>query len=198
MRKKSIIDKTYVACGVSSSVLAILNLLVIIFIRTGFIRAEFNIFFFLVLPNFISKALMVVWALHYTVRGVYGRDINTFAKTILGLLAANIAFVAIDESTVTYYLIQGLTNLILVVFMCVVISQRRFAVREKRYATFGFVSNVFLYISMALMAFLIVISFTEQDPYLVTLVTVSHLCVAIGIILTSFIENKYRLVFGKS
>lgn len=180
------------------SVLAALNIILIVLLRNGLVRAEFNLFGFIVLPNFIAKLFLVLWALHYTQKGKYGRDIISFAKAIIGLIIANIIVVAVDESTITYYLVQAFTNLMIIIFMSNIISQRSYAARNKKYANYGFVANMFLYLSIIIMVVLIAISFTAYDPYLVTLTVICHICTAIGFMLVWYIEKKYIIIINEN
>ena len=198
MKEKNFISRFYTAFGVIGSALSALNILLIILMRNGIVRAEFHLFFFIVLPNFIAKLFLALWAFHYTRRGLVGRDINSFAKAILGLVIANIVVVAADESTVTYYLVQAFTNLMIAIFLSNLISQRSYAARNKKYASFGFVSSMFIYLSMILTVFLIAISFTSYDPYLVTLTVISHICTAVSFVLVGIVEKKYVIVIRES
>ncbi len=198
MKEKGFINKYFTAFGVTGSLLAALNIVLIILLKNGIVRAEFNLFTFIVLPNFISKALLVCWGLHYTKKGAFVRDVNSFAKAIVGLVIANIIVVAADESTVTYYLAQAFTNLMIAIFLSNLIFQRSYAARNKKYASFGFVARMFIYLSMILMVFLIAISFTAYDPYLVTFTVISHVCTAIGFLLSGFIEKKYVIIIRES
>lgn len=184
--------------GILGSVVAALNIVLVILLKNGIVRAEFNLFAFIVLPNFIAKVLLFLWGRHYTKKGVYPRDINSFAKAILALIIANIVVVAADESTVTYYLVQAFTNLMIAIFLSTIISQRSYAARNKKYASFGFVAKMFIFLSIILKVFLIAISFTAYDPYLVTLTIISHVCTAIGFALVGFVEKKYVIIIRES
>ena len=189
---KRFVSKYYTLFGCIGSFSAFLNILAVIFVSIGIMRAEYNMFSFLVLPNFISKLIVSVWLYYYTYSTSYGKDIRELAKMILGVIAINILFVALDESTVTYYFIQAVANLALVVFMCILTSRCRYASRNKRHATVGFVALIFMYLLIAFIAITMFLSFTSYDPYLVTFTGVSHLCVTAGFVFMYFVEKNTR------
>lgn len=178
--------------GIGGAVFALLNIVAVIFIKIGVLRIEFGIFSCIILPNFIAKLIISVWLYYYTFNTSYGKDIRELAKMMIGVMAVNILFVAFDETTVTYYLIQGVANLALAIFSSIVISRCRYATRDKRYATMGFVTSMFMYLIIAFNVALIFISFSNYDPYLVTFVGVSHILAAIGCVFVKVMENNVK------
>lgn len=174
--------------------ISIAYLVLLLLVKNRAVRMEYNLFGFIITPNALARIVLGGWVYYYSSTRAYGKDIHIFAKDLLGLLALNIVVTALDESTSLYYLVQSITNLMIMIFMMLLINQKKFTVRSKKHANLGFFANIFLCLSIALIVFIVVISFSNYDAYLVTFTAVSHLCIIIGMIITRVIEKKFEVM----
>lgn len=194
MQKKNFIKDKYMLWGILGNLISIAYLVLLLLISNRAVRMEYNLFGFIITPNAIARIVLMGWAYYYSKTGAYGKDIHVFAKDLIGLLVVNIVITALDESTSLYYLVQAITNLMFMIFMTLLINQKKFTVRSKRYANLGFFANIFLCLSIALIVFIVVISFSNFDAYLVTFTAVAHLCIIIGMVITRVIEKKFEVM----
>ena len=194
MQKKNFIKDNYMVWGILGNLISIAYLVLLLLVKNRAVRLEYNLFGFIITPNALARLVLVGWAYYYSKTGAYGKDIHVFAKDLIGLLVVNIVVTALDESTSLYYLVQAITNLMFMIFITLLINQKKFTVRSKKYANVGFFANIFLCLSIALIVFIVVISFSNYDVYLVTFTAVAHLCLIISMVLTRIIEKKYEAI----
>lgn len=199
LKDNKFINRAYLPAGIISSVVPIISLLSIILFRNGFLRVEYNVFFFVIFPNFIAKLFLMFWSLRYAVTRAYGRDVNDFAKSLIGLAIVNMIIIAMDETTKFYYLAQSFTAAIYSVFMCVLVYQRRHAIRAKKYASMGFGISIALYLTIALQVFSVAISLMDgYDAYQLTVIIIFYLATIFNMIGVSFMEKKYRIIMKEA
>ena len=194
MQKKSFIKDNYMIWGVLGNLISIAYLLLLLLVKNKAIRMEYSLFGFIILPNALARIVFMGWTYYYAKTHAYGKDIHVFAKDLIGLLVVNILVTAFDESTSLYYLIQAITNLMFMIFMTLLINQKKFTVRSKKHANLGFFANIFLCLSIALIVFIVVISFSNYDAYLVTFTGVAHICIIVAMIITRVIEKKFEAI----
>lgn len=198
LKNSRLLRKSYTTCGIAAYLLAALVMLALLLLNVGVLRAEFHVFPFLIVPNFVSKLLLIVWTLYYATTSAYGRDVNDFAKSLIILSVVNIIVIAADESTRFYYFAQSVTGIMYTVFMCILVFQRKYAVQAKKYATLGYSVNIFIYLTGALQVFVLAISLLDKyDAYLVMMIGIFNLMAAFCILGVSLIEQKYIIVMNQ-
>lgn len=199
LKDNKFINRIYLPAGIISCVIPIISLISIIFFKMGILRVEYNVFFFVILPNFIAKFFLMIWALRYSVTKAYGRDVNDFAKSLIGLAFVNMIIIAMDETTKFYYLAQSFTAAIYSVFMCVLVYQRKHAIRAKKYASAGFGISVVLYLTVALQVFSVAISLMDgYDPYQLAVIIIFYLVSIFNMIGVSYMEKKYIIIMKEA
>ena len=197
LEEKGFIHKYHLICGVIGCSITVLNMLFLTLMKNGILRVEYHLFYSVILPNTVAKLFLCVWVLHYCITKKYKRDVNILARDILGLVIANVLVIAFDESTILYYLSQTIPCAMILVFMLIIITRLRDAITTKKDTDRVLILNILLYVMIVLQVFIMAISFSNYDPYLVSFVGISYLAAVIGMIEINRVEKIAQMAVAE-
>ena len=130
--------------GIVGCVLTILSHLMLLLVGTGVARIEFNFVIHALIPAVISKVFVIAWVLYYALNEDYDKTSKIFARNLLIFLVANLIITFIDYEMMFFFLVQSVTSFLLLILTNMLINQRRFAIRSKKYAAMMRVINMIL------------------------------------------------------
>ena len=91
-----------------------------------------------------------------------------------------------------FFLVQSITSMLLLILTTLLISQRRFAIRSKKYANYLRVINTILAMCMGGFVILIATSFAVEYIYRLIATVVSQIFMMVAIWAADDVENKFQ------
>lgn len=178
--------------GIVGCVLTILSHLMLLLVGTGVARIEFNFVIHALIPAVISKVFVIAWVLYYALNEDYDKTSKIFARNLLIFLVANLIITFIDYEMMFFFLVQSVTSFLLLILTNMLINQRRFAIRSKKYAAMMRVINMILAMCVGAFVVLIVTSFTSEYIFLFVGTIISQIFMIVAIISVDIVEKKFQ------
>lgn len=178
--------------GIVGCVLTILSHLMLLLVGTGVARIEFNFVIHALIPAVISKVFVIAWVLYYALNEDYDKTSKIFARNLLIFLVANLIITFIDYEMMFFFLVQSVTSFLLLILTNMLINQRRFAIRSKKYAAMMRVINMILAMCVGAFVVLIVTSFTSEYIFLFVGTIISQIFMIVAIISVDVVEKKFQ------
>ena len=91
-----------------------------------------------------------------------------------------------------FFLVQSITSTLLLTLTTLLINQRRFAIRSKKYAGSMRIINVILAMCMGIYVILIATSFVTEYVYLFVATIVSQIFMIVAICSVDDVEKKFQ------
>lgn len=189
---KDFLNRTNTAIGITGCVLTMIAYLVLLMIGTSVLRIDFNFVVHALIPSIISKVFVFLWVLNYAISKDYDRTSVIFARNLLAFIVINVIITFLDYEMIFFFLVQSITSMLLLILTTLLISQRRFAIRSKKYAAALRVINVILAMCMAGFTILIATSFVTKYVYLFTATIISQVFMIIAIYSVDDVEKKFQ------
>jgi len=190
-RLRPFLKKYNLLFGIIGSILVMLSSLLILLIGTGNLRAEFNFLLHMVFPNTLGKIFILLWCANYWFTTEYDRNINVFARNLFFLTLVSMIITFFDYEMYLFFLVQSVTSLFLTILMCLLVAQRRFAIRSKKYAARLYIVNVFLYLCVAVFLFNITTSFENQYVFLLIFTMITQIFMIIAMVAVRIVERRF-------
>ena len=178
--------------GIVGCVLTILSHFMLLLVGTGVARIEFNFVIHALIPAVISKFFVLLWVLFYALNEDYDKTSKIFARNLLLFLIANLVITFIDYEMLFFFLVQSVTSFLLLILTNMLINQRRFAIRSKKYAAMMRVINMILAMCVGAFVVLIVTSFTSEYIFLFVGTIISQIFMIVAIISVDIVERKFQ------
>lgn len=178
--------------GIIGCVLTMLAYFILLMIGTGGFRIEFDFVLHALIPAVISKIFVFVWVLYYAVTDKYDKTSRYFARHLLVFLVINVIITFLDFEMIFFFLVQSITSMLLLILTTLLISQRRFAIRSKKYAGSMRVINIILSMCMGGFVILIATSFVTEYVYLFVATIISQVFMIVAIISVEDVEKKFQ------
>ena len=178
--------------GITGCVLTIFSHLLLLLVGVGVARTDFNFVLHTLIPTIVSKVFVILWVLFYAVTDEYDKTSKIFARNLLIFLVASLFIVFIDIEMIFFFLVQSASSFLLLILTNMLISQRRFAIRSKKYAALMRVINMILAMCVAAFAILIVTSFTSEYIFLFIGTIISQIFMIVAIISVDIVEKKFQ------
>ncbi len=178
--------------GLTACTLTMLSYLLLLLIGTGLIRVEFDFVLHALIPAIISKVLVFIWVFYYAFSNEYDLSTRIFSRNLLIFVVVNIVITFLDYEMIFFFLVQSITSMLLLILTTLLISQRRFAIRSKKYANYLRIINTILAMCMGGFVILIATSFTVEYIYLFIATVVSQIFMMVAIWAADNVENKFQ------
>lgn len=122
------------ASGIIACVITIIANFLLLSIGTGILRVEFYYVTQALIPSLIAKIFLIIWCLYFAFGYEYDKSARLFARWLIPFIFISIIVLLIDIEIVYFFIFQSVTTLLVLILMSNLISQKRFALREKKYA----------------------------------------------------------------
>ncbi|MBE7014108.1 MAG: hypothetical protein E7419_02740 [Ruminococcaceae bacterium] len=185
--------------GILACVTTILTNFLLLSIGTGMIRLEFYYVTQVLVPCLISKIFLIIWCLYFAFGYEYDKSTRTFSKYLIPFIFVSIIVLIFDKEIAYYLLFQSVSTLLVLILISSIINQKRFALREKKYADKLYQLDVLIRICIVLVIILVGLSIqiaveSQSNEYNITLLVstmVSQVFVIIGIFCVETAEKKF-------
>lgn len=184
-------------CGFAGTIATFISNLVLLSVGTGVMRAEFDFVSHALIPSLISKVLILIWSTYFCGSYEYDRGARVFSRIFVGFMTVNIVFTILDYDMIWFFLFQSATALLMLVFMTMLINQKRFAIRSKKYANMLYVMNTLLGICIATLLGLLFFSFSDEYLYLFIITMVSQFFLLAAMICVTVVEVLFAKSLGQ-
>jgi len=189
---ENFLEKINKSMGIIGCVLTMIAYFILLMIGIGGIRIEFDFVLHALIPAIISKIFVFMWVLYYGVTQKYDKTSRYFARHLLVFLVINVIITFLDYDMIFFFLVQSITSTLLLILTTLLISQRRFAIRSKKYAGSMRVINVILSMCMGGFVILILTSFVTEYVYLFTATIISQIFMIVAIYSVDDVEKKFQ------
>ena len=188
----SFLKKTNKVTGITACALTMIAYFILLMIGTGGFRIEFNFVLHALIPSIISKIFVFVWVLYYACSNEYDKTSTFFARNLLFFLIINMVITFLDFEMIFFFLVQSITSMLLLILTTLLINQRRFAIRSKKYAGSMRIINVILAMCMGIFVILIATSFVTEYVYLFVSTIISQIFMIVAISAVEDVEKKFQ------
>lgn len=178
--------------GITGCILTMIAYTILLCIGTNVMRVEFNFVVHALFPVLISKVFIFLWCMYHAFSKDYDLGTRIYAKNLLIVIIVNMIITALDTEMNYFFLVQSLTSLLMIVLMVIIINQRRFAIRSKKYSAKIYVINIFLCICIAGFTVLTFTSFKNQYVILFVGTIAANIMLMIAMYVVDDVEKKFQ------
>lgn len=186
--------------GIMACVVSIITNFLLLSVATDLLRVDFSYVTQALIPSLISKIFLIIWCLYFAFGYEYDKSARLFSRWLIPFIFISIIVLLFDIDIVYFFIFQSVTTLLVLVLMSNLINQKRFALREKKYADKLYQLDVLIrfciVMSVALVGLSIPIAIklqsTEYNISLLVCSMIAQVFVIIGIFCVDVAEKKFN------